>query len=158
MGAFRASQDLGTGEQLLADPLSQEGTLDIEAVELGDGGFRGEALVGLIVGELRVADQVALDLGEEDGAPGLRQDLGEGLFGEVLPDFPRDRLPDALGGVGVEKDLSRQDAEAERVRGDGGSVGGLGWSHTGAIGARTIPLELNTWSLPLSFVSLGREA
>jgi hypothetical protein len=131
IGSFRAGQGLGSGEELLADPLSQEGTLDVEAVELGCSKFRREALVGLIVSELGEADQVILDLGEEDGAPGLRQDLREGLFGEVLPDFPCDRGADAVGGVGVEKDLSRQDAEAERVRGDGGSVGGIAWSHTG---------------------------
>jgi hypothetical protein len=72
IGSFRAGQGLGPREQLLAEASPQEGTLDVEAVELGGGGFHGEALVVPIVGELREAHQVILDLGEKDGTPWMR--------------------------------------------------------------------------------------
>jgi hypothetical protein len=89
--------------------------LDVEAVELGGSGSQGEQIVGLAVGELDEANPMTGDLGEEDGAAGLRQDFREGFLGKALPDLPRDRRPDALSGVGVEKDLRCQDAQAEGV-------------------------------------------
>ena len=124
--AMRRGQGLRPGEQLLADAAPQEGTLNVEAAQLGGLGFRRYEGVGLAVGELREAQQVIRQLGDQEAAPRIGEESRERLLGEQLPGFPRDRRPDTLRGVSIEKDLRCQDAQGQDVALDGHPAGDLG--------------------------------
>jgi hypothetical protein len=62
------------------------------------------------VRELREAQQVIRQLGDQDAAPRPRKMLRERLFRKKEANLPRDRRPDALDGAGIEENLRRQDA------------------------------------------------
>src|SRR4051812_28781609 len=126
LGAFRHSQGFRPGEELLADAFPQEGALNVETIQLGGAGVRRQEGVGLIVGELREAHQVVRDLGDQDTAPRIGKEDREGFLRQVAPGFPRDRGPDALDSISIEKDLGCQDAQAESVALDSHPAGDLG--------------------------------
>lgn len=101
-------------EQCSSHALRRESWLYIETHDL-DREIRLYRRVRVAAGDVNVTNQMIVPLREENRCRSLAHLVLERILREELGDLARNRFADAVGRIGVDKNMRGEDAEAQRI-------------------------------------------